>query len=467
VFHYIAKYKKNKSGIILIFILFFNLLIYGSTTEAVIPYQDTQKNSVVLEDNKYALVPYSFGFAIITLQGYYNFEGNFLSYKIPLPREFYDIELGALSASQLAGKTYILHPEGGQLYQFEQGAIKRIETSFAQQNYHDTHLFSYGNSLYLLGGYEQWTSKKDLLRYDFSSNQWEKVSVSGEGPYNGVRGISAVQTMDALYVVNSYYTSLFDGKNRINTKIYRLDLTSFRWSHTYDLDEKTAEYIALHRQHGVQIEEEWVVFPSASRQEYLAIDPVNGLMKTRKSEDFYFSNRKPLFLNGQWISLRKKQLNSSHSELIIEYYNNAPYTEIIALDNNVNMAKALIIGIIGFLIFLIFLWRILYGNKTFFLKKMMVVRGLYFIPLNKAEMFFLKKLAKYGYANNSELVDFFKEEGKTQDLFIKRKNNMVKELDAKLRLRFKCTFFTKKTDPNDLRQSIYTIAPKIILRLNH
>ena len=53
------------------------------------------------------------------------------------------------------------------------------------------------------------------------------------------------------------------------------------------------------------------------------------------------------------------------------------------------------------------------------------------------EFFFLKKLAKYGYATNNELGHFFSEEGKTQDLFVKRKNNMLKELEAKLKAHFK------------------------------
>ena len=148
-------------------------------------------------------------------------------------------------------------------------------------------------------------------------------------------------------------------QNQINTKIYRLDLTSFRWSQTFDLDYKTAEYIYKSRNNGVQIGQEWVVFPTDMRQEYLAIDPVNGLIKTRKSENFYFSNRTPLFINDQWISLRKGQLNSPRSELIIEYYDYAPFTEITALTNHAKKLRVFMVGISVFLGALILLWRIL------------------------------------------------------------------------------------------------------------
>jgi hypothetical protein len=65
---------------------------------------------------------------------------------------------------------------------------------------------------------------------------------------------------------------------------------------------------------------------------------------------------------------------------------------------------------------------------------------------------------------NSELVHFFNEKGKTQDLFVKRKNSMIKNLDEKLQINFKKTFFFKSQDPNDNRQSIYRISPKIVIQ---
>ena len=65
---------------------------------------------------------------------------------------------------------------------------------------------------------------------------------------------------------------------------------------------------------------------------------------------------------------------------------------------------------------------------------------------------------------NSELVHFFNEDGKTQDLFVKRKNSMVKNLEEKLKMNFNRTFFFKSVDPSDKRQSIYQIAPKIFFK---
>ena len=89
------------------------------------------------------------------------------------------------------------------------------------------------------------------------------------------------------------------------------------------------------------------------------------------------------------------------------------------------------------------------------------------VELLPNEYFFLQKIAQYGSIKNSKLLQLFEEEGKSNDLFIKRKNAMLMALEAKLKQRFGTSFFQKEIDPNDKRYSIYTIAPKIIIRYSN
>ena len=455
--------SKNRKGLICLLLLCFQQFVPASEINLDRVMSNEILQSVSLEDDQYALVPYAFGFAILTPAGYFNAEGKFSTYTIPFPEELNEIELRTLTATTLQGITYLLYPGGGQLYSFYRGAVQRIDASFPHRNYHDGHLFSHDNSLYLLGGYGLWTTKKDLLRYDFSSNQWEKEPTLGALPENGVWGISAVQTEDAIFIINSSYVATHDQKNRVNKKIYRLDLSSKVWTQSFELDEQTASYLTNRRRYGVQIGHEWVVFPTDARQEYVAIDPIAGEMKTRKSLDFSASTRLPLFLDGQWISLRRKKLSSPKSELVIQNYPKRDYDTVIALKTEADNRAKLTLWLVGVLGFIILLWRFTYGTKTFTLDNSTIRRRLNSISLNKGEVFFLQQLAKYGYAKNNELVHFFSEEGKTQDLFVKRKNNMLKELDAKFKAHFKKTIFTKTVDPTDQRHSIYTIAPRIII----
>ena len=419
--------------------------------------------SISLDDDNYALVPYSFGFAILTPTGYFNAEGKFSEYNAPFPEELKEIELKSLKAITLKGKTFLLYPGGGILYTFQLGIIKRIDASFAHRNYHDPHLFIHNNVLYLLGGYGLWTTKNNLLRFNFSSNEWDKVETYGELPSNGFWKISAVQTDQALYVINSSYVSSNDQKNRINKNIYKLDLSTLSWTKTYELEQEIANYLNKRNNYGVQIGQEWVVFPTDERQEYLAIDPIAGEIKSRKSQEFYSSTRLPLFLDGQWISLRRKKISVLKSEVVIHNYPRTPYDKVIVLRTENELRTNFAMWFFGMLSLMILLWRLIYGTQTFTLNNSTIGRRYHALSLNKGEFFFLKKLAKYGYAKNNELVHFFSEEGKTQDLFVKRKNNMLKELEAKLKAHFKKKLFVKTVDPSDQRHSIYTIAPKIII----
>ena len=86
------------------------------------------------------------------------------------------------------------------------------------------------------------------------------------------------------------------------------------------------------------------------------------------------------------------------------------------------------------------------------------------VTLDEGEYFFLRKIAKYGNIKNSDIVHFYSEEGKSQDLFVKRKNTMIKNLEIKLQAKFKRRFFYKTEDPKDKRFYIYNIAPKVIIK---
>ena len=444
-------------------LLFFqqSVIAFESSWGVALPVDEL--NGIALADDQYALVPYSFGFAILTPSGYFNAEGKFSAYSAPFPEELKEIELKSLTSTTLGGKTFLLYPGGGLLYTFHLGVIERIDASFPHRNYHDAHLFSHNNVLYLLGGYGLWTTKNNLLRYNFSSNEWEKVVTYGELPSNGFWGISAVQTDEALYVINSSYVATHDQKNRVNRNIYKLDLNTQSWTKTFELDQETATYLNNRRRYAVQIGQEWVVFPTDARQEYLAIDPIAGEIKSRKSQDFSSSTRIPLFLDGQWISLKRKKLSSPRSELVLQNYPRTPYDKVIVLRTENELRANFAMWFFGLLGLMLLLWRLIFGTKTFTLNNSSIGRRYQTLSLNKGELFFLQKLARYGYAKNSELVHFFSEEGKTQDLFVKRKNNMLKELEAKLKAHFKKNMFNKTVDPSDQRHSIYTIAPKIII----
>ena len=140
-------------------------------------------------------------FNILTKNGYFlgNIETktfNFFRYKTPLPSEFLNIQTSTSTSLQALvpltvssdsqrsqfnqRRVYLLYPGGGLLYEFFNGSINRVDSSFAQRNQYAGAFFSYNNQLYLLGGYGFWKTKSILTKFNFNSGDWEYIQTKGD-----------------------------------------------------------------------------------------------------------------------------------------------------------------------------------------------------------------------------------------------------------------------------------------------
>ena len=413
-------------------------------------------------------MPYLFGYNILTSKGYYNEVGEFNLYTSPLPEEFDQVSIAGLSATQMNGITYLLYPGGGHLFTFEKGAIKRLDLTFPHLNYYDAHFFSHQNTLYLLGGYGLWTTKSDLLRYDFVLKEWKKVNTIGDLPDQGLTHISAIKTKEELYIIYAEHVNTHTQKRQHTKRIYSLNLNSFEWSSRFVLKEDVLERLAFSENYGVQLQDTWVVFPSVTFQNYLQINPVEGTIKESPEIDVIMSSQRPLLFGEQLVTLRKENRGSPQSSVLMYDYQPTSYTlkeKLVPFGYNSQRNTLLLIG--GLSLLLIFLLRFFFTSRAYRLDKDKIGKGMSWVELLPNEYFFLQKIAQYGSIKNSELLQLFEEEGKSNDLFIKRKNAMLMALEAKLKQRFGTSFFQKEIDPNDKRYSIYTIAPKIIIRYSN
>ena len=453
--------KKLSLLIVIMFLIFGNTHAITKLDRSNIPKQDSQDINFAISD--YVLIPYLYSHAVLTDKGYFDSEGVFNKYNSPLPIELDRIHFRGLKSAKLANTTYLLYPGGGMLFSFKDGAIKRIDASFAQRNYYGAHFFTHQGGIYLLGGYGLWTSKNDLLKYSFKQKQWNKISTYGEKPEPGVRDMAIVKTENMIYTIGGFYIETNTQEYKKIDKIYSLNLSTYVWSEDYSLPEEF-DYNNL-KYFGVQIDYQWVAFPDFNRQEYLYIDPINGLIKKRQSNEIFESNSIPLFSNGYFITTQSDKLSSKTNKLYNYPYNNQGYDT----ESSLKYTAALNNKHLFFLLFSIlfvppFIWILFFKTKSYKLNDNFFSRGGIIVELNESEIYFLSRLSKYGFIMNSELVHFFNEKGKTQDLFVKRKNSMIKNLDEKLQINFKKTFFFKSQDPNDNRQSIYRISPKIVIQ---
>ena len=413
---------------------------------------------------QFTLIPTRFGFAVLTPEGYYDAEGNFFNYAEPYPEELKEININNLFSAQRNNIPYILYPGGGMLFSFREGALIREDLSYAHNNYYDSHFFSYDNNLYLLGGYGFWTTKRDLLRFNFEFKEWEKVAVTGTYPKEGFWQLHTVLHEDKLHIIFAEKMNTASQRSTPLDKIYTLDLTRMRWTPQYDFPEALADRMRYYKNYGVQNGNSWVLYPSDKQKEYTRIDPVDGRVSISPEKDFIVSALYPLFIDDQMITLRRKGKSSPDYELKIYPYAPTAYTESYALKHPNSFRNTLLMSVGGFLVLLYLVWNLLLKGQTYTLSKDRIGKRMRWVALEPGEYFLLRKIAQYGSIKNNEIVHFFSEEGKTQDLFVKRKNAMVKNLELKLQAKFKQRFFMKIEDPNDKRFYIYRIASKVIIK---
>jgi len=303
-------------------------LIFGNTHAITnLDRPDIQKNffqDINFSKLDYVLIPYLFSYAILTNKGYFDSEGVFKKYNSPIPIELDAIHFTGLKSAKLANVTYLLYPGGGMLFSFKDGVIKRIDASFAQRNYYGAHFFTHQDGIYLLGGYGLWTSKNDLLKYSFKQKQWNKITTYGDKPEPGIRDMAVVKTENVIYTIGGNYVEKNTQNYKNIDKIYSLNLTTYEWSQDFSLPVEEFDYNNS-IEFGVQIDYQWVTFPTVNRQEYLYVDPINGLIKKRKSNEVFESNSIPIFSNGYFISTQPDKTNSKINRLYNHPYNNQGY----------------------------------------------------------------------------------------------------------------------------------------------
>ena len=104
-------------------------------------------------------------------------------------------------------------------------------------------------------------------------------------------------------------------------------------------------------------------------------------------------------------------------------------------------------------------------RKTFRLTKKELSNRFKKIPLTPEMYHFLSTLAKHKKIKNQALLDLFFHPELTSDSILKRKNKMIGELQESIHDCFQLQFFDKKKDPNDRRETTYSLNPRITIKV--
>jgi len=424
-------------------------------------------------------------FYILTKSGYFlgnietkNFK--FFKYKALLPEELIDdqsgsginlqslLPLNAASDSQRTEfnqrRVYLLYPGGGLLYEFFNGSINRVDSSFAQRNQYAGAFFSYKNQLYLLGGYGFWKTKSILTKFNFNSGDWEYIQTKGVAP----EGIS-----NPIFTIKDNSLYLFDFFERPqnqspikNPNLYSLNLETLTWKkggliNPSFIGEKNTPGDRFFNINGK------VLINKMESPVIFEIDLDNNKVK-RFADNLllYKSGGKSIVKNGIIISSVK---NASNNIKSITYY------DLSGLDKNVISEKYFIRGAISFvnyligggialIIILIILWlsndRV---SKSYFVSSNSLFNSLNQINLDPDEAKVILLFTKKEVVPNKEILVLFEEKGKTKDFATKRKNKTIEGLNKRFKQVSGKNIIVKGKDGLDSRLTNYALNNKIKL----
>tara|TARA_A100001011_G_scaffold28856_1_gene28054 strand:- start:49136 stop:50626 length:1491 start_codon:yes stop_codon:yes gene_type:complete len=424
-------------------------------------------------------------FNILTKSGYFlgNIKTkafNFFRYKNPLPNEFLNIQTSATTSLQALvplatssesqrrefnqRKVYLLYPGGGVLYEFFNGSINRIDSSFAQRNQYAGAFFSYNNQLYLLGGYGFWKTKSILTKFNFNSGDWEYIKTSGTAP-DGISNPVFALKNNSLYLFDFFERPQNQAPIK-NPNLYSLNMETLDWEkggliNPSYIDESNTSGDRFFNLNGK------VLISKMQSPRIFEIDlDDNKIKKYTDNILLYKSGGKSIIKNNIIISSIRNTSNNTNS---ITYYDlsdlgKSVVSEVYFIRGAISFVNHLIGGGVALIIILILLsLSNERARKSYFVSSSSLFNSLNQINLDPDELKVILLFTKKEVVSNKKILVLFDEKGKTKDFATKRKNKTIEGLNK----RFKCVFgkniIVKEKDELDSRLTNYILNSKIKL----
>ena len=425
-------------------------------------------------------------FNILTKSGYFlgNIQTktfNFFRYKTPLPKEFLSIQTSATTSLQALvpltvssdsqrsqfnqRRVYLLYPGGGLLYEFFNGSINRIDSSFAQRNQYSGAFFSYKNQLYLLGGYGFWKTKSILTKFNFNSGDWEYIKTSGAPPPNGIDNPVFTLQNNSLYLFDFFERPQNQAQIK-NPNLYSLNMETLIWEkggllNPSFIGEKNTSGDRFFNINGR------VLINKMLSPRIFEIDIENNKI-INYTDDLllYKSGGTSIVKNGIIISSVRNTSNNTSS---IAYYDlsdleKSVVSEEYFIRGPISFVNYLIGGGIALIIILVLLWisndRV---SKSYFVSSNSIFNSLNQINLDPDEVKVILLFTKKEVVPNKEIIVFFEEKGKTKDFATKRKNKTIESLNKRFKRVFGKNIILKEKDKVDSRLTNYALNNKIKL----
>jgi len=144
------------------------------------------------------------------------------------PLNFKDLDIRETESIIIEGEIFFIDFSGGRVFKVSEEGIVRLDKSFNHRMQSYSSIFIYNNEIYKYGGYGYWGVRKLITKYDFGTQEWQKVKVKSKiepigrfDPLTFVKG-------DNLYVIGGTGLDIYDERYTLHD-IWKFNFKSSEW----------------------------------------------------------------------------------------------------------------------------------------------------------------------------------------------------------------------------------------------
>ena len=341
------------------------------------------------------------------------------------------------------GKNYLVSKGCGEVYEFRNDSIIRIDNSFQHKNQFDSCPFVYKDEIYYFGGYGLFTFKNILTKFDFKTKEWELIK------YNDYKNIpeprqSALSFVknDYLYIISGYSedyeTNQTTGTSKILSDIWKLNLKTMKWSFVGNINSQKELLFNFNGRSLYQTENKMIY----DNNRLFEFDFENNNLKFSEPKDKYLFSTFEKYNNSKdeiIYALRNADESKTDLKIIIEkfkdYSSKITNTEKLVTNNSI-IYILILFSILIFLVLYFFLKKtktvqncITFKNNNFYHKEK-VINNLSLIESDLLKFFFNNYNTPI---QMNEVVDFISKKDTTNyNTLTKKKDNILNSLKQKL-----------------------------------
>ncbi|MFM7007327.1 MAG: kelch repeat-containing protein [Flavobacteriales bacterium] len=353
----------------------------------------------------------------------------------------------------------------GEVYEFNQDTIKRLDNSFDQKNQFASALYEHQNKVYMFGGYGLFQVKNLHTYFDPQTKEWYEVCTNGTQKPSPRSTPFYVQTKKAIYILGGTYKDV--KKQSAYNDIWRFDLKQKRWS---SLGELNSELIKRLELRGFVQNKDYRIFAQNNKLTILQVQ--KNQYQSYISSRYFNMHRIIADQDLKWLLVATHPSHNGNkitasvqplSKILFgkaithELYHPAPFFKQISQQTVLLIFLSICIAVL-----LIIQFTNSIKRKLFIQTSAPLDRG----EFSDLEWQVLLLIKENGEMELSALNDFFNEPGLSYETLKKRRESFLRSLRIKLALltqRDAEELLPEKKHPLDKRMKIICWNQDIIL----